>query len=219
MITAGTVGFFSLQGIQEYSYIMIIIPFLLTVIAYLLVHTWSKQARGLVLCLYLVATVAGAFGALSPSYFQTKGSYHRSMGFFYRDPWLETALALSELPGGSVLWALGDGVASGGYYVFHHHNQLFFPSGVPSHAELINGHDVHDYIRYIVAPVQANGITRFHQIKVIGGFCIYENDIVPDKQELTGYTCGFELPIEKPVFNLLLQDGLIKSVPTMTPWR
>jgi len=217
----GTLGFFSIQGVQEYSYISMITPFMLCILAELIAKVSSVVLKTGISIAIAAISFSGYLGAFSTWYlFKENGhGYQRQQGAFFKDPWLETALTLSKMPPGSVLWAIGDAVATGGYYVFHHHNQMFFPNGVPSHAALINGQDVHDFIRYIVAPVQLNDIAGFHPIKEWGGFCIYENDRVPAKQEVLGYNYEFQLPLEKSIFDLLLQHGLIKSIPPLTLWR
>lgn len=97
--------------------------------------------------------------------------------------------------------------------IFRYHNQLFFPSWIPARAELIKGHDNHNFFRYGVAPNQPNGILGFYFLNDLDGFCIYENDRIPPKQEIDGYAYEFQLPVEKPAINLLYQRGLIKSIP------
>jgi len=89
----------------------------------------------------------------------------------------------------------------------------------PAHAELISGRDVHGFVRYIVAPEQPNGISGFHYLKEVSPFAIYENDQIPINQEIEKYSYEFQLPIEKPALNLLLEKGFIKSIPPLTLWR
>jgi len=217
----GILVFFSIQGIQEYCFISMSTPFLLCILASMIVNIGHRFIKiGLVLVFVAVST-AGYFGAFSPWYlFKENGQgYQRKQGAFYKDPWLATALELSNMPAGSVLWAMGDGVAVGGYYVFHHHNQIFFPSGVPAHAELIKGHDIHDFIRYVVAPNQPNGIPGFYFLKDLDGFCIYENEHTPQNQEIDGYAYEFQLPVEKSAIHLLIQKKLINAIPPLIFWR
>jgi hypothetical protein len=143
----------------------------------------------------------------------------RPNGAFFKDPVLETAWELSIMPSGSVIWGFGDAVAAGGYYVFHHHRQIFFPGGVPAHAELIKNRDPRSFARYLVLPSGSGLITGFRPIKTVQGLTIHENEVVPENQEIDGYYYELQLPMDQPTIQLLLNKGLISSEPPLTPWK
>ena len=220
VILAGLI-FFTLQGAQEYSYIAIIIPFLLCLLAYVLAHECDRLLR-FSLAFYLSFVCALGFMGKIPPLFIFKDNWKvvvRPNGAFFKDPVLETAWELSRMPSGSVIWGFGDAVAAGGYYVFHHHRQIFFPGGVPAHAELIKNRDPRSFARYLVLPSGSGLIEGFHPIKTVQGLTIHENDVVPENQEIDGYHYELQLPMDQPTIQLLLNKGLISSEPPLTPWK
>ena len=224
-LTAGmaavTVLFFSLQGAQEYSYLFLAIPFLLCLLSYVLVHAVRGWGRGLLLFFILYVTLLGLSGRLPARFIfrETGGELVRPNGALYRDPWLETGLALSRLEPGSVLWGCGDAVAPGGYYLFHHHRQLFFPIGVPAHAALLGERSPREFARYCVFLRGTEPLPGFHWKTSVRGFDIHANDVVPPHQELEGYAYDFQLPDDQKTLELLLAKKLIEKIPDPVPWN
>lgn len=220
-VAAVTILFFSLQGAQEYSYLFLAIPFLLCLLAFILIHAVRGWGRGLLAAFVLYVSLLGLLGRLPPRFVfqETGGTLIRANGAFHRDPWLETGLELSRMEPGSVLWGCGDAVAPGGYYVFHHHRQLFFPLGVPAHAALLKGRYPRDFARYCVLLQGAEPLPGFHLKASAHGFDIHENDTVPEQQEVEGYACDLQLPDDRKTLELLLEKKLIGRIPDPVPWN
>jgi hypothetical protein len=220
IILSGLV-FFSIQGAQEYSYIAVIIPFILCLSACLWSEISDRWLKIVLLGYVFFINGLGLAGRIPPLFiFEDNWKLNvRPNGIFYRDPILDTALELSRMPSGSVIWSFGDAVASGGYYVFHHHRQIFFPGGVPAHAELLQNRDPRTFARYIVLPESSGSLEGFRLLKINQGLAIYENMVLPANQELEGYHYELQLPMDAPTIQLLLRKGLISSEPPLTSWK
>jgi len=221
LFAIASILFFSLQEAQNHAYILVVVPIILCILAdFLSVVRWRYY--GIITSAVIVGVnILGFVGALSPLmiFIPQNQLIIRNNAFNYRDPFFETALVLSSLPGGSVLWAMGDAIATGGYFVFHHHCQMFYPSGVQAHAELLKDKDFHDFVRYLVVGINADVIPGFHLIKKVEFLKIFENDITPESKSLPGYHYEFQLPGDKAIIDILVDKKIIPKEPPLTPWN
>lgn len=222
IICVSTFVFYSTIKTQEHSFVFIVLPFLLCILSRIIICDLKSIYKTVAIIYIIFVCLNGLTGKLVPiTILKDNWTVQvRQAGLFYKDPWLSTGLALSRMEPGSVLWSNGDAATPGGYFVFHHHQQIFFPGGVRAHAELIKDLDIHKFIKYLVIPSQPNvALKGFHLVNNQGVFSIFENDSLPKNQEVNGYAFNLQLPLDQPSIDLLLKSGVIKSKPKLTYWN